>query len=273
MTEPFAAAEAAAATLAAATGVGSHDVAIVLGSGWAAAADALGPATAEVAFSELGGFPEPSVAGHVGSVRSLRLGSHRVLAFLGRVHGYEGHPPATVVHGVRTAVAAGCRTVILTNAAGALRADLTVGSAVLISDQLNLTGSSPLSGAPPPPGLGSRFTDLTDLYSVELRALAREADPTLREGVYAGLPGPHYETPAEVAMLARLGADLVGMSTVLEAIAARHLGARVTGLSLVTNPAAGLGAGAIEHAEVLAAGVGASGGLGELLERIVRRLP
>ena len=147
-----------------------------------------------------------------------------------------------VVHGVRTAVAAGCRVVALTNAAGGIAPDYQVGQPVLVRDHLNLTGRSPLSGLGPPDGYPSRFTDLTDLYSARLRVLAREADPSLAEGVYAAMPGPHYETPAEIRMLATLGADLVGMSTVLEAIAARHLGAEVLAISLVTNPAAGLAA-------------------------------
>ena len=163
--------------------------------------------------------------------------------FLGRVHLYEGHAPATVVHGVRTAVAAGCQVVVLTNAAGGIREGYQVGQPVLIRDHLNLTGRSPLGGPPPPEGYPSRFTDLTDLYSARLRTLAAGgagAGEGLAEGVYAALPGPHYETPAEIRMLRTLGADLVGMSTVLEAIAARHLGAEVLAISLVSNLAAGL---------------------------------
>jgi purine-nucleoside phosphorylase len=189
--------------------------------------------------------------------------------FLGRVHLYEGLSPAAVVHGVRTAVAAGCRTVVLTNAAGGIRAGLSVGEPVLISDHLNLTGRSPLAGPPPP---GSRFTDLTDLYSPRLRALAREADPSLTEGVYAMMPGPHYETPAEITMLGRLGADLVGMSTVLEAIAARHLGAEVLGISLVTNLAAGLAGQSLSHAEVVEAGRASASRMGSLLAGILPRV-
>jgi len=212
------------------------------------------------------------VAGHAGAVRSIRTPSGaRVLAFLGRVHAYEGHEPAQVVHGVRTAVRAGCSIVVLTNAAGGLRADYEVGGAVLIADHLNLTGRSPLSG-PMPPQLPTRFVDLTDCWSPRLRALAREVDPTLPEGVYANLPGPHYETPAEIRMLRTLGADLVGMSTVWEAIAARHLGAEVLGLSLVTNLAAGMGV-ALAHDDVLAAGQAATARMGRLLAEVVARLP
>jgi len=140
---------------------------------------------------------------------------------------------------------------------------------VLISDHLNLTARSPLAGPPPPDGYGSRFTDLSDLYSVRLRAIARAADPTLPEGVYAAMPGPHYESPAEIRMLAAMGADMVGMSTALEAIAARHLGAEVLGVSLVTNPAAGLAPGGLDHAEVLAAGQAAAARVGSLLAKVL----
>jgi len=242
-----------------------HDVAVVLGSGWAPAADALGFADAEVPLSDLGGFPPPTVGGHSPVVRSLRAGDVRVLVFLGRVHLYEGHDPATVVHGVRTAVAAGCQVVVLTNAAGGIREGYQVGQPVLIRDHLNLTGRSPLGGPPPPDGYPPRFTDLTDLYSARLRALAARADEGLAEGVYAALPGPHYETPAEIRALRTLGADLVGMSTVLEAIAARHLGAEVLAISLVSNLAAGLAPHGLDHLEVVAAGKAAAGRMGSLL--------
>jgi purine-nucleoside phosphorylase len=268
--EPFAAAAASAARLAGLTGAERHDVAVVLGSGWAPAADMLGAAVAEVPVAELGGFPESTVPGHAGTVRSVApAGGQRVLVFLGRVHLYEGHSPETVVHGVRMAVAAGCRVVVLTNAAGGIREGLRVGEPVLIRDHLNLTGRSPLAGPPPPAGYPPRFTDLTDLYSARLRAVAQAAGPGLAAGVYAALPGPHYETPAEIAMLRTLGADLVGMSTALEAIAARHLGAEVLALSLVTNLAAGLSPHGLDHAEVVAAGAAAAGRMGALLAGIL----
>jgi len=170
--DPYQAARASAARLAELTRVPRHDVAVVLGSGWAPAADALGFADAEVPLSDLGGFPPPTVGGHSPVVRSVAAGPVRALVFLGRVHLYEGHDPATVVHGVRTAVAAGCRVVVLTNAAGGIREGYQVGQPVLIRDHLNLTGRSPLGGPPPPEGYPSRFTDLTDLYSARLRALA-----------------------------------------------------------------------------------------------------
>jgi purine-nucleoside phosphorylase len=269
-TDPFAAAAASAQRLAAETGVHRHDAAVVLGSGWTPAAAALGPVTAEVPVTSLGGFPAPTVAGHAGLVRSVQAGSVRVLVFLGRAHLYEGHSPATVVHSVRTAVAAGCRVIVLTNAAGGI-SGYPVGQPVLLTDQLNLTGRSPLAGPPPPEGYPGRFADLTEVYSERLRGLAIAVDPELPDGVYAGLPGPHYETPAEIRMLQKLGADLVGMSTVLEAIAARHLGAEVLGISLVTNPAAGLGAGKLDHAEVVAAGQAAAGRMGDLLAAVLPR--
>lgn len=203
----------AAAVIAERTGVPAHDIAVVLGSGWAPAVDALGAPTATVPMAELPGFSAPTAAGHGGRILSIPVGERRVLVLLGRIHAYEGHELSAVVHPVRTACAAGVRTVVLTNAAGGLRPEYRVGQPVLISDHLNLTARSPLVGA--------QFVDLVDAYSPALRALAREVDPTLAEGVYAGLPGPHYETPAEIRMLRTLGADLVGMSTVHETIAAR----------------------------------------------------
>jgi purine-nucleoside phosphorylase len=269
--DPYAAATASARLLAERTGVDRHDAVVVLGSGWRPAADALGTATAEVAVTDLGGFPPPTVPGHGGTVRSVPVGGRQVLVFLGRVHLYEGHPVATVVHGVRTAVAAGCRVVLLTNAAGGLRPDLSVGQPVVVRDHLNLTGASPLSGPAPPAGYPPRFVDLTDLYSARLRTLAREVEPALDEGVYAALRGPHYETVAEVAMLRRLGADLVGMSTALEAIAARHLGAAVLALSLVTNVAAAADH-EVSHAAVVATGERAAAAAGPLLARILTRI-
>jgi purine-nucleoside phosphorylase len=256
-------ADEAAAVVAERTGVAKHDVAVVLGSGWRPAADVLGTADAEVPMAEVPGFLAPTVTGHGGTIRSLTVEDKRVLVLLGRTHLYEGHGTAAAVHGARTAVAAGCRTVVLTNAAGCLRDGVPVGSPVLISDHLNLTATSPLVGAD--------FVDLTDLYSPRLRGIAKEIDPTLTEGVYAGLPGPHFETPAEIRMLRTLGADLVGMSTVLEAIAARAAGAEVFGLSLVTNLAAGVTGEPLNHEEVLEAGRAATGRMGALLRDLVGR--
>jgi purine-nucleoside phosphorylase len=262
--DPAATAAAAAADLTAALGDG-HDVAVVMGSGWAPAADAFGEPAASVGIGDLPGFAAPTAVGHGGQVRSVRVGDRRVLLFLGRTHLYEGRGVEPVVHGIRTAAAAGVRTVVLTNAAGGLAPEHRVGQAVLISDHLNLTGRSPLVGA--------TFVDLTDLYPARLRELARSIDPDLTEGVYAALPGPHYETPAEIRMLRTLGADLVGMSTALEAIAARAAGLEVLGLSMVTNAAAGITGEKLDHEEVLAAGRAAAGRLGRFLVEFVGRLP
>lgn len=263
--DPYAVAAAAAERLRDATGVDTHDVALVLGSGWVPAADLLGETAAELPVTALPGFPAPSVAGHAGTVRSVRAaGGKRALVFLGRTHLYEGHGVGAVVHGVRTAVAAGARVLVLTNGCGGLRPEWTPGTPVLISDHVNLTATSPLVGA--------RFVDLTGLYSPRLRALCREVDPALDEGVYVQLPGPHYETPAEIRMIAAIGGDLVGMSTTLEAIAARESGAEVLGLSLVTNAAAGLTGAPLDHAEVLAAGRSAATRMGRLLADVLRRL-
>jgi purine-nucleoside phosphorylase len=271
---PLATAQRAAAQLAERTGVDHHDVAVVLGSGWLPAADQLGQLNAEVSLSQLSGFPAPTVVGHAGVVRSIAGldGSARILAFLGRVHLYEGYGPARVVHAVRTAVLAGCQVVVLTNAAGGIREGFRVGQPVLLSDHINLTGQSPLFGPPPPSPYDVRFVDMTAAYSPRLRAVAKEVDPSLEEGVYAALAGPQYETPAEVRMARTLGADLVGMSTALETIAARHLGAEVLGCSLVTNIAAGLGPGALDHKEVLDVGQRAAARMGGLLAELIRRL-
>jgi purine-nucleoside phosphorylase len=271
--DPYAEAAKSAARLAELTGQDRHDVAVVLGSGWAPAAAAtgraLGAAMVEISVTDLGGFAQPTVPGHVGTVQSLVTPDLRVLMFLGRTHLYEGGPVSATVHGVRTAIAAGCQVVVLTNASGGIRGGYYVGQPVIVRDHLNLTGRSPLSGPEPPPGYPPRFVDLTDAYSPRLRRLAREADPALGEGVYAGLPGPHYETPAEIAMLRAMGADLVGMSTVMETIAARHLGAEVLAISLVTNLAAGLTGEPLSHAEGLEAGRAGASHMGTLLAGIL----
>ncbi|MGX7680906.1 purine-nucleoside phosphorylase [Jatrophihabitans sp. DSM 45814] len=262
------AARAAAAVLADRTGAARHDVALVLGSGWVPAVDALaqseGGTTVEFANTELPGFRPPTVAGHAGLIRSLEVNGKRVLAFLGRTHYYESHDPQAVAHGVRTAAAAGCTVTVLTNGCGGLRSDMSVGDPILISDHLNLTWATPL--------VGPRFIDLTDLYSKRLRALMLEIDPSLAEGVYAQFPGPQYETPAEVRMARTMGADLVGMSTALEAIAAHAEGSEVLGISLVTNLAAGMTGEPLDHAEVLAAGKAAATRAGGLLGQLLATL-
>ncbi|MEV7444102.1 purine-nucleoside phosphorylase [Streptomyces sp. NPDC091204] len=264
VTDPFAAADAAAARLRELTGVESHDVALVMGSGWAPAAEALGAPEFEFPVTELPGFPPPAVEGHGGKIRSYKIGDKRALLFLGRTHYYEGRGVAAVAHGVRTAVAAGCKTVVLTNGCGGLREGMKPGQPVLISDHLNLTATSPIVGA--------NFVDLTNLYSPKLRAMCKEIDPSLEEGVYVQFPGPHYETPAEINMIRVMGADLVGMSTVLEAIAAREAGADVLGISLVTNLAAGLSGEPLNHEEVLQAGRDSAARMGTLLTQVLARI-
>jgi purine-nucleoside phosphorylase len=257
-------ADTAAQFIADRIGIGEHDVAIVLGSGWAPAVSALGRPTAILPMAEIPGFTPPSAPGHTGQALSVVIGSHRVLVLAGRVHAYEGHDLQHVVHPVRTACAAGARVVVLTNAAGAVREDLAVGQPVLITDHLNLTARSPLVGA--------QFVDMVDAYAPRLRTLARQAEPGLAEGVYAGLPGPHFETPAEIRMLRTMGADLVGMSTVHETIAARAAGAEVLGVSLVTNMAAGITGEPLSHLEVLEAGAASAARMGSLLADVVARL-
>jgi purine-nucleoside phosphorylase len=266
---PYDAATAAAARLAELTGVERHDIALVLGSGWLPAVDALGEATAEIDTTDLPGFSAAAVVGHSGKIRSIRCtdsegGDRNLLVFLSRTHFYEGKGVAAVVHPIRTAAAAGCSTIVLTNGCGGLKEGWQPGQAVLISDHINLTGTSPIVGA--------NFVDLTDLYSPRLRALCQEIDPSLDEGVYVQFPGPHYETPAEVRMAGVLGGHLVGMSTTLEAIAAREAGMEVLGISLVTNLAAGLSGEPLDHSEVLEAGKAAASRMGDLLSQVVVRL-
>lgn len=264
--DPFAVADAAAQRLAQLTGVERHDVAVVLGSGWGEAADLLGETVAEVPATALPGFAAATVAGHHGTIRSVRVtgrGTH-VLVLGARTHYYEGHGVRRVVHGVRTAAAAGASTLVLTNGCGGLVPEWAPGTPVLISDHINLTGASPLEGA--------TFVDLTDAYAPRLRALAHEVDPDLPEGVYVQFRGPQYETPAEVRMARILGGRLIGMSTALETIAARHAGLEVLGVSLVTNLAAGIAPGSLSHAEVLEAGRAAGPRISRLLAEIVREL-
>jgi purine-nucleoside phosphorylase len=262
--DPRTAAAEAAAALREKTGVERHDIALVMGSGWLPAVDALGEATAELSSTDLPGFAPPAVAGHAGRIRSVLAGDRNLLVFLGRTHFYEGLGVRAVVHGVRTAAAAGCRAVVLTNGCGGLRETWQPGTPVLISDHINLTATSPIEGA--------NFVDLTDLYSPRLRALCRSVDGSLDEGVYVQLPGPHYETPAEIGMVRAIGGHLVGMSTTLEAIAAREAGLEVLGISLVTNLAAGITGEALNHEEVLAAGRAAASRMGELLGAIVPQI-
>ena len=234
------------------------DLAFVLGSGWSAAAEDLGERVGECQLAELPGFARPSVAGHGGALRLTRTAAGKVAAvFTGRTHLYEGRGVATVVHGVRTAAVAGARIVVLTNGSGGLNRDWTPGTPVLIRDHINLTGTTPLAGP--------TFVDLSEAYSRRLRDLARSIEPELPEGVYVQFHGPQFETPAEVRMAGILGGDLVGMSTALEAIAAREAGMEVLGISLVTNLAAGISPTPLSHEEVLKAGREAAPRLRRLL--------
>jgi purine-nucleoside phosphorylase len=251
----------AAAQIAAKSGIAKHDIALTLGSGWAKAADLIGETVAEFPATEITGFSKPAVEGHVGTIRSIRTASgHHALVIGARTHYYEDHGVRRVVHSVRTAAATGATIMVLTNGAGGLKESWKPGTPVLISDHINLTATSPLEGA--------TFIDLTDLYSARLRSLAREVDPTLDDGVYVQFRGPHYETPAEVTMAGRMGGHIVGMSTALEAIAAREAGMEVIGFSLITNLAAGLGE-PLSHAEVIAAGKDAEPVISALLADVV----
>lgn len=264
--DPYRLARDAAAAIAEASGVGSHDIALVLGSGWAGAADLLGETVWQADATTIPGFRPPAVPGHVGTLRSIRVegSGARALVLGARTHYYEGAGVDAVVHGVRTAAATGARTMVLTNGCGGINPDWAPGTPVLISDQINFTGATPLTGA--------NFVDLTDLYTPALREIARDVDPSLDEGVYMQFSGPSYETPAEVQMARSIGASLVGMSTALEAIAAREAGMDILGISLVTNLAAGISAEALSHTEVIEAGQAAAPRISTLLAHTVRRV-
>jgi purine-nucleoside phosphorylase len=262
---PFEIAREAAEQIAHKTGVSSHRIALTLGSGWAKAADLIGETVAEIPATEIVGFSKPAVEGHVGTLRSVKLpdGSH-ALVIGARTHYYENYGVRRVVHSVRAAAAAGATTMILTNGAGGIKEHWKPGTPVLISDHLNLTAMSPLEGA--------TFIDLTDVYTPALRDIARSVKPDLDEGVYVQFRGPHYETPAEVQMAKTIGGHLVGMSTALEAIAAREAGMDVLGFSLVTNLAAGISPHPLSHQEVIDAGKQAEPVISAMLAEIVAKL-
>jgi len=262
---PHEVAQTAAREIAQATGVERHDIALTLGSGWAKTADLIGETVAEFPATTITGFSAPALDGHVGTIRSVRTASGKAALIIGaRTHYYEGYGVRRVVHSVRTAAETGATIMILTNGAGGINESWQPGTPVLISDHINLTADSPLEGA--------TFIDLTDLYSRRLRDLAREEKPDLAEGVYVQFRGPHYETPAEVQMAKNIGGHLVGMSTALEAIAAREAGMEILGLSLVTNPAAGVSNRPLSHDEVIQAGRDAEPVMSALLAGIVGRL-
>jgi purine-nucleoside phosphorylase len=241
---------------------------LVLGSGLGVFADQLGERTS-IPYREIPHFSEAHVPGHAGNLCFGRLGSVQVACLQGRVHAYEGYSVAHVVFGVRVLAALGCRAVLITNAAGGIRDDLVPGSLMLIEDHLNLTGHNPLVG--PQRADTPRFPDMTQAYDPELRSLGRRAaeelNLDLKEGVYAGLLGPSYETPAEIRMLRGLGADAVGMSTVLETIELRARGVRVGALSAITNRAAGLGATSLHHDDVQQTAAGMQRAFVEFLSR------
>ena len=266
--DPMAAAEAAAKEIIDRTGIAAHDVALIMGSGWVSAVDALGTPAYECDAQDLTGFLPPTVEGHSGKVRSYAIESSgktlHALVFLGRTHLYEGKGVEPVVHSVRAAVKAGCKIIILTNACGGINKSFTVGQPVIIRDHISLTAVSPLSGA--------TFIDLTDLYSKRVREIVKQEDSSLEEGVYVHWRGPTYETPAEILMMRTMGGDLVGMSTVPEAIAAHALGAEVLGISLVTNAAAGVTGEKLNHEEVIAAGKAAADRMGALLKGVIPKL-
>jgi len=263
--DPFAVAAEAAADIARLTGVDHHDIALTLGSGWGKAAELIGETVATVPATEVTGFSKPALEGHVGTLRSIRSpGGRNVLVIGARTHYYEDHGVRRVVHSVRTAAATGAAIMVLTNGAGGIRETWKPGQPVLISDHINLTADSPLEGA--------TFIDLTDLYSTRLREIARSVDPSLDEGVYTQFRGPHYETPAEVQMAKAIGGHIVGMSTALEAIAARQAGMEILGFSLITNLAAGIQKTPLSHEEVIEAGREAEPVISALLARVIEAL-
>ena len=242
-----------------------HDIGVVLGSGWAHTIDSLGEVTGEVSFDQVPGLGQDGVAGHVQKVSSVRLPDGRQsLVFGSRTHYYASRDTQAVAHVVRTIAATGATTVVLTNGCGGLDPQLQPGTPVLISDHINLTGTTPLVGA--------EFVDMTDAYSKRLRTIAKQVDPSLTEGVYVQFAGPQYETPAEVAMAGTLGGDLVGMSTALDTIAARHAGLEVLGISLVTNAGAGVTDAPLSHEDVIAAGESAAPRVSKLLADIIHAI-
>jgi purine-nucleoside phosphorylase len=266
--DPLALAVEAAAVLADRTGVAHHETAVVLGTGLDGALASLGEPLGRWDYTDLPGLSAPGVQGHRGEVASLLVGGRQVLVFRGRLHLYEGRSVHETVHIVRMAVAAGCRTVVLTNSSGSLDPAIGSGSIVAVSDHINLTGQSPLIGLPLGGADPSPFVDQTALWSPRLRALVRRLEPSVGEGVYAQVLGPQFETPAEIRMLRSMGADLVGMSTALEALAAVHVGAEVLGLSLVSNLAAGLTA-RVTVEDIRRAGMTGAPGVGRVIRTLL----
>ena len=262
MTDATSRAAEAAQTLRAATGVDSFDIALVLGSGWGGAADLIGEEVGSIEAAEIPGFDAHAVAGHSSTMRALRTEDGRHVLVLGsRQHFYQVRDAGKVAHGVRMAAAAGATQLVITNGCGSTRPEVGPGSVVLLEDHINFTGATPLEGA--------SFVDMSQAYSPRLRELARSIDADLPDGVYMQFTGPQYETPAEVRMASILGANLVGMSTALEVLAARQAGMEVLGLSLVTNLAAGIGGDTLDHSEVLDVGATSGPRISRLLADIV----
>jgi purine-nucleoside phosphorylase len=263
---------AAAAAIRSRAGQKAPRFGVVLGSGLGGLTDRVRDAV-RIPYGEIPGFPLPTVQGHGGELVLGDFGGRDVLMQSGRFHMYEGHSATVAALPVRVFAELGVKTLILTNAAGAIRRTYRAGTLMLISDHLNLTGVNPLTGAGLPHD--ERFPDMTDAYDPALRNLAREVARergiAVEEGVYAGLPGPSYETGAEVRMLERLGADAVGMSTVIEVIAARARGIRCLGISTITNPAAGTTAATLSHAEVMEVADRVKGDLGAIVAEVVKR--
>ncbi|WP_017608162.1 purine-nucleoside phosphorylase [Nocardiopsis xinjiangensis] len=245
-------------------GADSFDAMVVLGSGWAGAVDALGTPDIELDVTELPGFHAPTAEGHTSVVRSMWVGEKRVAVFMGRIHLYEGYDAMDVAHAVRTGIAAGAGTVVLTGSAGSLRADIAPGQPVVVRDHINLTGRSPLVGA--------TFVDLSRAYSERLREVAREVDPSLAEGVYASAVGPQFQTPAELNVLRQAGADVVGRSISLETIAAAGAGADVLALAMVSNDAMSALFQPFEAEHALEVVAQRAHRLGELLNRVISRI-
>jgi purine-nucleoside phosphorylase len=249
-------------------------VGIVLGSGLGDFADSLKQST-RISYGEIPGFPVSTAIGHRGELVLGELAGIPLGVMAGRFHLYEGYTAQQAAAGIRLFHSLGIKRVVLTNAAGGINADYATGALVLISDHINLQGANPLVG-PNDDLLGPRFPDMTEPYSERLRGIAKRAANslgiTLNEGVYAALLGPSYETAAEIRYLQTIGADLVGMSTVAETIAANHMGMEVLGISCVTNLAAGLGGQKLNHEEVLSAGRKMAGRFVELLSAVIPRL-
>lgn len=268
-TDPFIIAKEAANEIRAITGVNHYDIAVTLGSGWGKAAETIGETTHVIPASEIIGFESSKVAGHNSNLKSLILPDGRNVLIIGaRTHSYESNEPyhvRKVAHGMRTAGALGCKTVVLTNGAGSIKTEWTPGTVVLIKDHINLTAASPLEGA--------TFIDLTDLYSSELRSIIRDVYPEMPEGVYCMFRGPNYETASEIVMARTIGGDIAGMSTALEAIAAREAGMNIVGLSLITNHAAGtMPSQSLNHQEVLETGKASEERLSKMLADIINKL-